>query len=263
MTVGVIYVGPKDDYGYNQAQAEGAAAIKAMPKVKVLEEERVPETDAVTIFTDDWSLPVREAEATNSLADQGIDVVTCHVDSPKIVVQTAEGRGMYTCGYHVNQSKLAPKGYLTGAEWNWATVYKSFVEDMQTASVCLAGSDGSFNSMGEGMFCNFDGVPIVEGNGLVDEIITCEMRPDLVREARRTWSVENNIYQFGHRGFTAVRGGARDCPYTYMKDLAEGRYRLPWEDEVIAKDGTACGFPAPTRAFAPTPVPALMRKAAE
>ena len=35
---------------------------------------------------------------------------------------------MFTCGYHANQSKLAPKGYLTGAEWNWATVYKGFAE---------------------------------------------------------------------------------------------------------------------------------------
>ncbi len=30
-TVGFIYVGPKDDYGYNQAHAEGAAALKGIP----------------------------------------------------------------------------------------------------------------------------------------------------------------------------------------------------------------------------------------
>ena len=76
-------------------------------------------------------MPVKEAEATNSLIDQGIDVVTCHVDGPKVIVETAERRGIYTCGYHVNQSKLAPKGYLTGAEWNWLTVYKPFLSEMQ------------------------------------------------------------------------------------------------------------------------------------
>src|SRR5262249_16792583 len=59
------------------------------------------------------------------------DVVTCHVDSPKVVVETAERRGIYTCGYHANQGKLAPKGYLTGAEWSWAGVYKSFIEKAQ------------------------------------------------------------------------------------------------------------------------------------
>ena len=47
ITVGVIYVGPRDDYGYNQAQAEAAALLKKMPGVKVVEEENVPETAAV------------------------------------------------------------------------------------------------------------------------------------------------------------------------------------------------------------------------
>src|SRR5205807_909859 len=70
------------------------------------------------------------------------------------------------------------------------------------------------DSMGEGMFVNFDGTPLVEGSSRPDEIITCELRPDLVREARAHWGVENNIYQFGHRGYVAVHGGARDCPYT-------------------------------------------------
>src|SRR5205823_1945936 len=38
------YVGPKDDYGYNQAHALGAAAVKKLSGVKVLEEERVADT---------------------------------------------------------------------------------------------------------------------------------------------------------------------------------------------------------------------------
>src|SRR5580704_15796150 len=46
-TIGFIYVGSRDDYGYNQAHAAGAAALKKMAGVKVVEEEKVPETDAV------------------------------------------------------------------------------------------------------------------------------------------------------------------------------------------------------------------------
>ena len=246
ITVGFIYVGPRDDYGYNQAHAEAAAEVAKMPGVKVLEEEKVPETIAVqktmesmvnidgasllfptsfgyfephvlkeakkypdvtfwhcgglyqdgvhpqnvgsyfgyidegqylngvvaghttktnklgfvaakpipqvlrninaftlgarsvnpkitttVIFTGDWSLPVKEADATNSLIDQGVDVLTSHVDSPKVVVQNAEQRGVYTCGYHTSQATLAPKGYLTGAEWNWITAYKRYIEAAQ------------------------------------------------------------------------------------------------------------------------------------
>ena len=244
LTVGFIYVGPKDDFGYNQAHAEGAAAVKAMEGVTVVEEENVPETNDVqntmesminfdgagllfptsfgyfdphvlevapkypdvrfehaaglwsegmptnigsyfgyigmgqylngivaghmsqskkigfvaakpipqvllninsfllgaravdpsitcqVIFTGEWSLAVKEAEATNALCDQGCDVITCHVDGPKVVMETAAGRGAYICGYHANQSPLAPEKYLTGAEWNWAQVYTSMVQTM-------------------------------------------------------------------------------------------------------------------------------------
>ena len=42
LTVGFIYVGPKDDYGYNQAHAEGAQMVAKMPGVKIREEEKVP-----------------------------------------------------------------------------------------------------------------------------------------------------------------------------------------------------------------------------
>jgi basic membrane protein A len=241
LVVGALYVGPKDDFGWNQAHAEGVAVLKKMPGVSVIEEERVPETTEVeksmesmvqldnaglifatsfgywdhmlkvaakfpkvqflhaaptvwkegmpsnagsyngyideaqhvsgivaghmsksgrlgfvaakpypaslrninaftlgartvnprattqVIFTGDWVLPVKEAESVNSLADQGIEVVTCHVDSPKVVIETAEKRGLYSSGYHMNQAPLAPKGYLTGAEWNWQKVYTDYV----------------------------------------------------------------------------------------------------------------------------------------
>jgi simple sugar transport system substrate-binding protein len=249
LTVGVIYVGPRDDYGYNQAQAQAAAQVKKMPGVEVIEQEKVPETidvqntmasmieqdgaslifatsfgyfdphmilmaqkypkvrfahcggmwtagkhptnagsyfgyidecqylngvvagfaskskkigfiaakpipqvlrniNAFTlgaqsvdpkittqlIITGDWSLPVKEAESANSLIDQGVDVLTCHVDSPKVIVETSERRGIHVCGYHVDQSALAPKGYLTGAEWNWLTPYSVHVHDAQSGA---------------------------------------------------------------------------------------------------------------------------------
>src|SRR5580765_3686713 len=46
-SIGFIYVGSRDDYGYNQAHAQGAAALKKIAGVKVVEEEKVAETDAV------------------------------------------------------------------------------------------------------------------------------------------------------------------------------------------------------------------------
>lgn len=241
--MGFIYVGPRDDYGYNQAHFEGKTALAALDWVKAVDEENVPETIEVqktmesminldgvqvifptsfgyfdphilkiakrykevmflhcgglwdeskhpknvgsyfgyidepvyisgtvaghmskskklgfiaampipqvlrninnftmaarkidpeitttVVFTGGWSDPVKEAEAANSLIDQGVDVLTCHVDSPKVVVETAEKRGIYSCGYHTNNAVLAPKGFLTGAEWAWSNVYKQYAE---------------------------------------------------------------------------------------------------------------------------------------
>ena len=133
--------------------------------------------------------------------------------------------------------------------WSITNQTNAFQNLAITASVCMCGSDGTFDSMGEGMFCNFDGTVMVQGGGRADEIITSELRPDLVREARALWGVENNIYQLYHRGYVAVKGGAQDCPYTFMKDMVKGTYQLPWVESIVVRDGTPCGFDAPTRSY--------------
>jgi formamidase len=155
------------------------------------------------------------------------------------------------CAYKGAEIMIRTAGYTAPIRHAWQITNQAnaFCTLMATASVCLCGSDGTFDSMGEAMAVNFDGVPIAVGGNRPDEIITAELRPDLVREARIHWGVENNPYQFGHRGYVAVKGGAGDCPYTYMNDLVTGRYRLPWEDDVVHTDGTACGFATPDRIF--------------
>ena len=159
------------------------------------------------------------------------------------------------CAYKGAEIMLRTAGYTAPLResWRFTNQANSFQNLMVTASVCMSGSDGTFDSMGEGMICDFDGRIIAHGtSGRADEIICAEVRPDLVREARNGWGAENNIYQLGHRGYSAVKGGAGDCPYTFMHDLVAGRYRVPWEDSVEIKDGTSCGLPAPTRLHAAT-----------
>lgn len=160
------------------------------------------------------------------------------------------------CAYKGADIMIRTAGYTAPIRhaWHITNQANAFCNLIYTASVCMCGSDGTFDSMGEGTIVNFDGTPLVMGNGRPDEIITGEVRPKLVQEARRVWGVENNIYQFGHRGFVAVKGGAQDCPYTYMQDLVNECYRLPWEDEVVCTDGTSCGFSEPTRTYETTPL---------
>lgn len=255
LTLGFIYVGSKDDYGWNQAHFEGKKGLDTLADIKTIDQDRVPETTAVQeamlsminqdgaaaifptsfgyfephilkiaaenpqvqffhagglyregqhpknvgsyfayidealyvagivaghmaktgklgfiaakpiplalrninsytlgaqsvnpqvttqlIFTGNWSLPVKEAEAANSMADQGIEVITCHVDSPKVVIETAERRGVYCVGYQTNQAKLAPKWYLTGAEWDWSTMYANYAEMLRSGKTLMDGT---------------------------------------------------------------------------------------------------------------------------
>ena len=156
------------------------------------------------------------------------------------------------CAYKGAEIMLRTAGYTAPIResWRFTNQANAFQNLMVTANVCMCGSDGTFDSMGEGMIVNFDGTVMAHGTtGRPDEIITAEVRPDLVREARKHWSVENNIYQFGHRGYVAVKGGAQDCPYTFMQDMVAGNYKLPWEEEVVHTDGTSCGFPKPDRLY--------------
>lgn len=187
----------------------------------------------------DLGIPVIEGPKGAKLA-----LVICHDGMfPEVAREAA---------YQGAEIMLRTAGYTAPIRdsWKFTNQSNAFCNLMITANVCMSGTDGTFDSMGEGMIVNFDGTIIAHGsNGRTDEIITAEVRPDLLREARANWGVENNIYQLGHRGYVAVKGGAQDCPYTYMKDLAAGRYRLLWEADVQVTDGTSFGFPTPERYY--------------
>jgi formamidase len=155
------------------------------------------------------------------------------------------------CAYKGAEVMIRTAGYTAPIRHAWSITNQAnaFQNLMVTANVCLCGSDGTFDSMGEAMVCNFDGTVMVQGGGRPDEIVCAEVRADLIREARLNWGVENNPYQLYHRGYVAVKGGAQDCPYTFMRDMVAGRFQLPWAGEVVHTDGQSCGFAPPTRAF--------------
>ncbi|KAK5693038.1 hypothetical protein LTR97_010514 [Elasticomyces elasticus] len=157
----------------------------------------------------------------------------------------------HECAYKGAEVMIRTAGYTSPIKQSWEITNRvnSFSNLMWTCSVALAGSDGTFNSMGEAMFCNPEGEIVRHGNGNADEIFACEIRKGDALAKRQLWGVENNLYQFGHRGYSAVVGGATDCPYTYMQDLVAGKYKQDGEEHVKVTDGTSCGIPRPTAAY--------------
>ncbi len=92
-----------------------------------------PKATTTVVFTSNWCDPAKQAEAAKSLLDQGVDVITQHQDCTKTIVETTEAAGAMSVGYHADASSLAPKGWITGSEWNWGPMYTDIVK------VALAG----------------------------------------------------------------------------------------------------------------------------
>jgi basic membrane protein A len=90
-----------------------------------------PSASVNVVWTNSWYDPATEAEAANGLIDLGADVLAMHQDSPITVVQTAESRGVYSIGYHADLHQFAPKGWLTGAMWDWGGLYEKIAQSVK------------------------------------------------------------------------------------------------------------------------------------
>lgn len=74
-----------------------------------------PEAKTIVAYTFSWGDRAKEADTTNSLINQGVDVITMHVDSPSTVISTAESRGIYSIGFQsLAAQKFAPEYWITG-----------------------------------------------------------------------------------------------------------------------------------------------------
>ncbi len=74
-----------------------------------------PAAETIVNWTFSWSDSAKEAAATDALINQGVDVITMHVDAPGTIIQTAESRGVYSIGYQsLAAQQFAPKYWLSG-----------------------------------------------------------------------------------------------------------------------------------------------------
>ncbi len=89
-----------------------------------------PDVTVIAVSTADWCDPAKQAQAAQTLLDQGADVLTQHQDCTKTIIETAEAAGAYSVGYHYDASELAPEGWITGSDWAWTELYTDIVETM-------------------------------------------------------------------------------------------------------------------------------------
>jgi basic membrane protein A len=74
-----------------------------------------PDVQTIVAYTFSWGDAAKEADTTNSLINQGADVITMHVDSPATVLSTAESRGAWSIGYQsLAAQQFAPEYWISG-----------------------------------------------------------------------------------------------------------------------------------------------------
>ncbi len=165
------------------------------------------------------------------------------------------------CAYKGADIMLRTAGYTGPIRHAWRTTNQAnaFCNLMVTASVCMCGSDGVFNSMGEGMIVQFDGCPrdgergarrdhhgrsaSGPGRGGTQGLGCGEQHlPVRAPRLRR---------REGWRSGLSVQLHARPCggqvPATVGRDVG-------------VTDGSSCGFPPPERRYAPAPAPDITRR---
>ena len=103
-----------------------------------------PDVETVTVATGNWCDPSLQAQAAQSLIDQGVDVITQHQDCTKTIVEAAEEAGAMTVGYHASTQSLAPDGWLTGSEWNWGPLYTDIVRTVADGAFANSDYDGNY-----------------------------------------------------------------------------------------------------------------------
>ena len=93
-----------------------------------------PEAKMYVVYTGAWNDPSKDVAAVNSLADQGVDVVGMHVDSPVPVILAAKKRNIAVVGYHFDDQSFYPQGWLTGGSWNWGPMEVGLIEAREKGS---------------------------------------------------------------------------------------------------------------------------------
>jgi len=88
-----------------------------------------PDIKVKIIWVNAWFDPGKEADAAKALADQGVDVLMQHTDSPA-AMQIAAQRGILAFGQDSDMIKFGPKSQLTAIVDNWEPYYEQRARDV-------------------------------------------------------------------------------------------------------------------------------------
>ncbi len=121
-----------------RTQSHSIGYVASMPTVEVIRGINAftlgvrsvdPEATVHVLWTNAWDNITLEKQLTDQLIDDyGADVVSYHQNTAA-VCEEADARGVYSVGYHYDNTASFPDTCLTAAVWNWTDFYRSRIRE--------------------------------------------------------------------------------------------------------------------------------------
>ncbi|MDK3017392.1 BMP family ABC transporter substrate-binding protein [Pseudodonghicola flavimaris] len=166
-----------------------------------------PDVKISVIWLNTWFDPAKEADATQALLDQGVDVVLAHTDSTAPLA-VLEKNGGYGFGQAADMIEFAPKPRLSSIIDNWAPYY------IQEVQAVIDGTWASHNA--------WDGISTgMVGIGEITDAVPAEVKAEAL-------AMKEAIAKGEYHPFTGPLNKQDGSPW-----LADGE---------VADDGTLAGL---------------------
>ncbi len=178
--------------------------LRGMSSAYVHAKKANPDVEMTVVWLNTWFDPPKEADATQAMIDQGIDVVLAHTDSiaPLQTIQ-ASGQRVFGFGQAADMIQFAPAPRLSSIIDNWAPYYIARVQAVKDGTWESAATWHGIEEEMVGIGAFSEALPEdvrAEAQALMESIVSGEYHPftgPLNKQDGSAWLADGEVASVG------------------------------------------------------------------
>ncbi|MDJ1015915.1 MAG: BMP family ABC transporter substrate-binding protein [Paracoccaceae bacterium] len=178
--------------------------LRGMSSAYVHAKKANPDVEMTVVWLNTWFDPPKEADATQAMIDQGIDVVLAHTDSiaPLQTIQ-ASGQRVFGFGQAADMIQFAPAPRLSSIIDNWAPYYIARVQAVKDGTWESAATWHGIEEEMVGIGAFSEALPEdvrAEAQALMESIVSGEYHPftgPLNKQDGSAWLADGEVANVG------------------------------------------------------------------